>query len=71
VPSTTLLDMPQEEQDQMLATLRRSRYGYLLALHVLCCVQSAALRRRLPACCSARAQCLPYCPSLSRWEAGL
>src|SRR6266446_7580634 len=35
VPSTTLLDMPQEEQDQMLATLRRSRYGYLLALHVL------------------------------------
>jgi transposase len=35
VPSTTLLDIPQEEQEQMLAALRRSRYGYLLALHVL------------------------------------
>jgi putative transposase len=32
---TTILDMPQAEQAQMLAALRRARYGYLLALHVL------------------------------------
>ena len=35
MPRTTLLDIPPEEQEQMLAALRRSRYGYLLALHVL------------------------------------
>ena len=35
MPDTTLLDIPDEEQDQMLAALRRARYGYLLALHVL------------------------------------
>lgn len=35
MPRTTLLDIPQEEQEQILAAWRRSRYGYLLALHVL------------------------------------
>ena len=35
MPATTILDVPPSEQDQMLATLRRARYGYLLALHVL------------------------------------
>ena len=35
MPATTILDIPTSEQDQMLATLRRARYGYLLALHVL------------------------------------
>jgi hypothetical protein len=35
MPPPTLLDMPQQEQAQMLAALRRARYGYLLALHVL------------------------------------
>ena len=35
MPDTTLLDSPQAEQDQMRAALRRARYGYLLALHVL------------------------------------
>ena len=35
MPDTTLLDIPQAEQDQMLAALRRARYGSLLALHVL------------------------------------
>src|SRR3989449_551809 len=34
-PSTTILDIPHQEQEQMLAALRRARYGYLLALHVL------------------------------------
>jgi len=35
VPSTTSLEMPLEEQAQMRAILRRTRYGYLLAFHVL------------------------------------
>jgi putative transposase len=35
VPSTTLLAMPPEEQAQMRTILRRTRYGYLLAFHVL------------------------------------
>ena len=35
MPKTTLLDIPPAEQAQMLAALRRARYGYLLALHVL------------------------------------
>lgn len=35
MPKTTLLDIPPGEQAQMLAVLRRARYGYLLALHVL------------------------------------
>jgi hypothetical protein len=35
MPQTTLLDMPHEEQAQMLAALRQARYGYFLALHVL------------------------------------
>ena len=32
MPDTPLLAISQEEQDQMLAALRRARYGYLLAL---------------------------------------
>src|SRR5262252_967260 len=35
MPSTTLLEIPLEEQAQMRAVLRRIRYGYLLAFHVL------------------------------------
>src|SRR6266581_6419843 len=35
MPDTTLLDIPEGEQAQMLAALRRARYGYLLAFHVL------------------------------------
>jgi hypothetical protein len=35
MPAISILDIPASEQDQMLATLRRARYGYLLALHVL------------------------------------
>src|SRR5215470_4567577 len=35
MPDTALLDMPTAEQDQLLAALRRARYGYLLAFHVL------------------------------------
>jgi transposase len=35
MPSTTLLEIPPEEQVQMLAVLRRMRYGYLLAFHIV------------------------------------
>jgi hypothetical protein len=35
VPSTTLLEIPPAEQVQMRAVLRRTRYGYLLAFHLL------------------------------------
>jgi putative transposase len=35
VPSTTLLEIPPAEQVQRRAVLRRTRYGYLLAFHIL------------------------------------
>jgi transposase len=35
VPETTILDIPQLEQELMLSEIRRARYGYLLALHIL------------------------------------
>jgi hypothetical protein len=35
MPSSTVLDMPPEEQAQMVTALRRARYGSLLALHSL------------------------------------
>jgi transposase len=35
VPRTTIVDIPPAEQAQMLAAVRRARYGYLLALHIL------------------------------------
>jgi transposase len=35
MPESTVVDIPPEEQAEMLAALRRARYGYLLALHIL------------------------------------
>jgi transposase len=35
MPRSTILELAQEEQAQILAALRRARYGYLLALHIL------------------------------------
>jgi putative transposase len=35
MPNSTFVDLPKEEQAEMLAALRRARYGYLLALHIL------------------------------------
>jgi transposase len=35
MPTSTVVEIPLEEQAQMLAALRRARYGYLLALHIL------------------------------------
>ncbi len=35
MPGATIRDIPQYEQEGMRAEVRRARYGYLLALHVL------------------------------------
>ena len=35
MPKSTVVEIPPQEHAQMLAALRRARYGYLLALHVL------------------------------------
>ena len=35
MPGKTILEIPEAEQAEMLKELRRHRYGYLLALHVL------------------------------------
>jgi len=35
VPKVTIVNIPLAEQAQMVAELRRARYGYLLALHLL------------------------------------
>jgi transposase len=35
VPKSTIVEIPVEEQVRMQAELRRARYGYLLALHLL------------------------------------
>jgi transposase len=35
MPQSTVVEIPQEERAQMLAALRRARYGYLLPLHIL------------------------------------
>jgi transposase len=35
MPTNTFVEIPEEEQAQMRAALRRARYGYLLTLHIL------------------------------------
>lgn len=35
MPGKTILEIPSEEQEQMLRQLRQTRYGYLLGLHIL------------------------------------
>ena len=35
MPGHTILDIPVAEQEQMLAQLRRARYGHLLTLHIV------------------------------------
>jgi hypothetical protein len=35
VPRMTIVEIPPAEQASMLGELRRARYGYLLALHLL------------------------------------
>ena len=35
MPNTTIVEIPSAEQARMRAELRRARYGYLLAIHLL------------------------------------
>ena len=35
MPGKTILEIPADEQEQMLTELRQGRYGHLLALHIL------------------------------------
>ena len=35
MPQSPVVEMPAEEQAQLLAALRRARYGFLLTLHSL------------------------------------
>ena len=35
MPRATIVEIPPVEQARMVAELRRARYGYLLALHLL------------------------------------
>ena len=35
MPTSTCVEIPEEEPAQMRAALRRARYGYLLALHLV------------------------------------
>ncbi len=35
MPGKTILEIPEDEQEQMLKELRRARFGHLLALHIL------------------------------------
>jgi hypothetical protein len=35
MPNSPFVDIPRQEQAEMLAALRRAWYGYLLALHIL------------------------------------
>jgi transposase len=50
VLKTTLLDIPPEEQAQMLAVLRRVRSGSLLALHVLLLCAAGRTPTEIAAC---------------------
>ena len=54
MPKSTRLEVPAEEQAQMLAALRRARYGDLLGLHILllCAVGRNSTEIADVLCCS-------------------
>ena len=67
MPSTTLLEIPPEEQDPMRAILRRARYGSLLACHVLLqCAEGRTRRKVPPACCARAPACTVACRQRNR-----
>ena len=57
MPNDTFVEIPLEEQARMRAELRRARYGYLLALHLLlgCGFHTAPLLCRQSDCLAQRA----------------
>ena len=63
MPGTTLLDIPQGEQAQMLAALRRARYGYLLTLHVFLLCAAGRTPTEIAVClfCSRSSVCRTVC----------
>ena len=66
MPKSTFVDIPTEEQAQMLAALRRARYGYLLALHILLLCAAGTHpdgHRRRPVLLAL--QCVPHGAGLS------
>jgi hypothetical protein len=54
MPRSTVRDLAQEEPAQMLAALRRARYGYLLALQIWlwCAVGRGPTAMAAVLCCS-------------------
>jgi len=56
VPGATILDIPQSEQDWMLAECAVRRYGYVLALHVLLLCAAGRTPTEIARFCSARAR---------------
>ena len=54
MPRTTIVDIPAAEQARLLAEVRRARYGYLLALHILllCAAQRTPTEIALVLFCS-------------------
>ena len=67
MPASTVVDIPQDEQAQMLAALRRARYGYLPALHGGCWVRLAGPQRTSPLASSAPAPvCTVPCAPIAR-----
>jgi hypothetical protein len=68
MPVSTVPDIPQDEQAQMLAALRRARYGYLPALHALLLDAAGRTPRRSPLAPSAptpvcTVPCAPIAPA--------
>jgi Homeodomain-like domain len=54
VSRTTIVDIPSAEQAHILAEVRRARYGYVLALHIilLCAAQRSPTEIAAVLCCS-------------------
>ena len=50
MPSTTLLEIPPAEQVQMRAVLRRTRYGSLLAFHIILLCAAGRTPTEIAAC---------------------
>jgi hypothetical protein len=68
VPSTTLREILPAEQVQMRAILRRTRYGYLLAFHILLLCAAGRDPTEIAAflCCSRSS--VPDWACVSCWE---
>jgi hypothetical protein len=59
MPNGTFVEIPEEEHAQILAALRRARYDYLRALHLLlwCAVERRPTEIAAVLCCSRSSVC--------------